>query len=219
MNAIGAYVSPVVALAIGAIWYWRRYVRAPYSPLAGSGFNRNREKHRRRIREADRALGKLAKIQSPAGRFAWLRKMDPFTFEEMILTALKREGASITRNRRYTGDGPSRGLQANRCQAAGIDGRAMINGEPYLIQAKRYRGHIKADHVREFGDLCMSENAKGLFVHSERTSGGSVAAIHSRPVRIVCGNQLLGLFDAEQRLIPKLVTTPGSSQQTEGVFE
>ncbi len=172
MSAVVTYAPPIMAVLLGALWFWRRFIRLPHS-------------HRRRIRAADRALAKLAKIPSPAARFAWLRKMDPFTFEEMILTALKREGAKITRNRRYTGDG-------------GSDGQAEINGQRYFIQAKRYRGHINVADVNEFAALCAQSGVKGLFVHTGKTGKGTVLAMASGIVRIVSGDGLIKLFDPDQ---------------------
>ena len=62
-------------------------------------------------------------------------------FEEMILTALKKRGHKIIRNKKYTGDG-------------GLDGQITMNGVEYLIQAKRYKNHINAAHVREFALIC-----------------------------------------------------------------
>ena len=179
MSPVVTYAPPIMAIVFASLWVWKRFLRVPKS-------------HRRRIRAADRALAKLSEIQSPAARFAWLRKMDPFTFEEMILTALKREGAKIKRNRRYTGDG-------------GADGRAVINGETHLIQAKRYSGHINAADVREFASLCAANGVKGLFVHSGKTGGGSIVAMGSGVVRIVSGQGLLTLFDPDQRLFSDAV--------------
>lgn len=153
------------------------------------GGRRRKGLHRRKIGAAARALDRLAEIEHPGARFAYLRKVDPFTFEEMILTALEREGHVITRNARYTGDG-------------GADGRVKIDGEPYLIQAKRYSGTINPAHVLAFAALCQREQAKGLFVHTGATGKGAWRATDGKEVRIVSGDRLMRLFGGEERLFP-----------------
>ncbi|MGM8474744.1 restriction endonuclease, partial [Enterobacter hormaechei subsp. steigerwaltii] len=69
----------------------------------------------------------------------YLRKIDPFVFEELLLEGFEAHGFRTIRNKRYTGDG-------------GIDGQVIIGKYRYLIQAKRYRGHIALQHVQEFDD-------------------------------------------------------------------
>lgn len=53
-------------------------------------------------------------------KIAYLRKIDPFVFEELLLEGFERRGFEVIRNRRYTGDG-------------GIDGRVKIDGQTRLI--------------------------------------------------------------------------------------
>ncbi|WP_199192296.1 restriction endonuclease [Chlorogloea sp. CCALA 695] len=60
---------------------------------------------------------------------AILRKMNPYAFEELLLTCCQNQGWKIERNFKYSNDG-------------GLDGRVTIAGRLYLIQAKRYRGYI-----------------------------------------------------------------------------
>ncbi len=38
-------------------------------------------------------------------KIAYLRKIDPFVFEELLLEGFERRGFEVIRNRRYTGDG------------------------------------------------------------------------------------------------------------------
>jgi restriction system protein len=86
--------------------------------------------HLRRLRAARRALRTIQAIRGAAAEarlFAYLRKIDPLVFEELVLCAIERTGAFVVRNRRYAGDG-------------GIDGRAWISGMGWCaIQVKRYR--------------------------------------------------------------------------------
>lgn len=75
----------------------------------------------------------------------YLRKIDPFVFEELLLEGFEAHGFRTIRNKRYTGDG-------------GIDGQVIIGKYRYLIQAKRYRGHIALQHVQEFEKLLKRHN-------------------------------------------------------------
>lgn len=71
-------------------------------------------------------------------------------FEELLLEGFEAHGFRTIRNKRYTGDG-------------GIDGQVIIGKYRYLIQAKRYRGHIALQHVQEFEKLLKRHNCRGLF--------------------------------------------------------
>jgi restriction system protein len=101
----------------------------------------------------------LKKIKSFSGNgitprtLAYLRKIDPFVFEEVILSAIKIQKLKIKRNSRYTGDG-------------GIDGQFWANRKHYLIQAKRYKGYITKSHVVEFKNLCSKNKTLGVFIHT-----------------------------------------------------
>jgi restriction system protein len=155
-------------------------------------FRRRKPGQRRRERQARRCLATLATISHPARQFAYLRKIDPFVFEEMVLEAYKRAGHKIKRNARYTGDG-------------GIDGRVWIDGHLHLIQAKRYSQHINLGHVKAFRDLVAREKAKGIFVHTGRTGKASRAAAHgSSNLTMVSGQALLDLL-----LAPDATRLPG----------
>lgn len=54
--------------------------------------------HRRRERQARRNLAKLAEIPEPARKFAFLRSISPFTFEEMFLETFEQRGYKVKRN-------------------------------------------------------------------------------------------------------------------------
>lgn len=84
---------------------------------------------------------------------SYLRKIDPFVFEELVLYSFKKAGYRIRRNRRYTGDG-------------GVDGRMRRGSRRYLLQMKRYAGPIRLSHVKEFDALCRRRRVVGLFVHT-----------------------------------------------------
>ena len=143
-------------------------------------FARGKLSHTRRIKAARRVLKKLRTIDHPSGQFAYLRKVDPFVFEELILEAFNRGGLKIKRNRRYTGDG-------------GIDGKVKINGRYVLIQAKRYSGYINNNHVTLFSKLCKDKRQLGLFIHTGKTGKGSYHQ-QSGEVDIVSGSRMLDLI-------------------------
>jgi hypothetical protein len=143
----------VAAVLVVAVWLWRQY-RVPI-------------RHRWRRRQARTMCQQMrgADRQQPAALlYARLRAMDPLAFEELLLEAFAQRGYRVTRNRRYTGDG-------------GVDGKVVIDGVRYLIQAKRYQNAIRPEHVSAFADLCAARRCKGLFIHTGRTGAMSRAAI------------------------------------------
>jgi len=145
--------------------------------------------HQRNKIYAFRALEELAMIATPQAQFYFLRGLDPFVFEEMILTALKRQGHGIIRNAAYTGDG-------------GADGCVFMGGARYLIQAKRYKKHINAADVESFAVMCKRRKAKGLFVHTGRTGRKSKQLSYHYDIDIVSGAKLLGLLTS----LPETIT-------------
>ena len=83
--------------------------------------------------------------------------MNPYAFEELLLTCCQNQGWKIERNFKYSNDG-------------GLDGRVTIAGRLYLIQAKRYRGHINPKHIRDFYQVIQGEEAHGgFFIHTGKT--------------------------------------------------
>lgn len=144
--------------------------------------------HRRRERQARQSLAKLAEIPDPGRKFAFLRSINPFTFEEMILETFEQRGYKVKRNTRYTGDG-------------GIDGRVWLDGDLFLIQAKRYAGHISAAHVQEFCRMVDGKGCKGFFIHTGKTGDASrLLANNQANVWIISGGTLLDLLDPDRRL-------------------
>jgi restriction system protein len=138
--------------------------------------------------EAARRLKQLSRINTPEQKISFLRGVDPFVFEEMILTTLKKRGYKIIRNKRYTGDG-------------GIDGQVFINGHHYLIQAKRYKAHISAAHVQEFAQICRRRKARGLFVHTGKTGKQAAANAAAAKMEMISGQRLLDMFDTSHKAI------------------
>ncbi|ORM84298.1 restriction endonuclease [Pantoea deleyi] len=144
-------------------------------------------RHRRYQKRAASALARLPQLRDDAARMVWLRKMNPYVFEEMLLTALSRQGFRIKRNARYSGDG-------------GMDGQVWIAGQRWLIQAKRYGASINARHIAAFGELVRDEACRGLFIHTGRTGEVSREAFRCYPdVTLISGQRLLQLLNADRR--------------------
>lgn len=154
--------------------------------LAGWLWRRLFSRHARMWRRARRLYGRLRRgeLGCDGRTLTYLRNIDPFLFEELVLFAFRKCGYRITRNRRYTGDG-------------GVDGRMSKGGRRYFLQMKRYSGYIQASHVRDFASLCSAGGRIGVFVHTGKTGAGSREdALSSGNVAIVSGGRLLDLLCA-----------------------
>lgn len=149
-------------------------------------FSHRAKRHRRFQAQARAVLHKLPSIEHAAQRLAYLRKIPPLVFEEVLLEAFELRGCPIERNDRYTGDG-------------GIDGKVHIGREWYFVQAKRYGSHINRAHVDEFIDIVERTGCKGIFIHTGRTGEASkTLARQSAHVSIISGDKLLGLLDVSR---------------------
>ncbi|HEB5079054.1 TPA: restriction endonuclease [Aeromonas hydrophila subsp. hydrophila] len=135
-------------------------------------------RHEVRIEQSGSVLAKIRGLSTWQAQIAYLRKIDPYTFEELILSALELKGMMIIRNKSYSRDG-------------GVDGKAVISGELVLIQAKRYQKFISTDHVRAFAEQCRQQECKGLFIHTGRTPKSAWHAVKGSPVTIISGPQLI----------------------------
>jgi restriction system protein len=77
----------------------------------------------RRLLKEIRAVGPR---QNPGRVFHLLRAVNPYVFEELLLCEIERRGVKVYRSPSYSGDG-------------GVDGAFDLNGDHWLVQAKRYR--------------------------------------------------------------------------------
>lgn len=142
----------------------------------------SQRRHRRYQRQAGRILARLPALRDDASRLVYLRKVNPYVFEEMLLTAFSRQGYRIKRNARYSSDG-------------GIDGQVWINDQRWLIQAKRYATGISSQHVLHFGELVRQERCRGFFIHTGRTGEMSREALLAVPeITLISGHRLLTLL-------------------------
>lgn len=137
-------------------------------------------RHQQYIRQANLVLKQLrsGEVQLPKA-IAILRKMNPYAFEELLLTCCQERGWEIERNFKYTGDG-------------GLDGRVTIGGKLYLIQAKRYCGYINPKHIRDFYKVIQGEEAHGgFFIHSGRTGELSKELLREYRISLLSGQRLV----------------------------
>ncbi|WP_064967834.1 restriction endonuclease [Tenacibaculum ovolyticum] len=117
------------------------------------------DKHKHNQKKAAIILDKINSFKYSGQKINYLRKINPFVFEELLLTALLKKGYKVKRNKKYTGDG-------------GLDGTIFNKkGKKIIIQAKRYKSYININHVKDFEKLVISKNAlKGFFIHTGKTS-------------------------------------------------
>lgn len=154
------------------------FVATGFSRRAGARVRR----HRRYRQTAERVLTRLPQLASDGARLNYLRRINPYVFEELLLLALENQGLKVIRNPSYSGDG-------------GSDGQVLIDGKRWLIQAKRYSRSISPQHVRDFGELLACENCCGFFIHTGRTGRKSRDDLQTYPqVRLVSGQRLLNLL-------------------------
>lgn len=146
---------------------------------------RKSRNHNYKIRSAERVYDKL---QSFTGQYrsqqiiTYLRKINAYAFEELVLTALQRKGYSIKRSKSYSGDG-------------GCDGHCYLNGKHYILQMKRYKNTVSAKHLSEFNLLIKKSGAEGgFFVHTGKTSAVQFSNFKSSSLQIISGERLINLI-------------------------
>ncbi|WP_282677454.1 restriction endonuclease [Serratia marcescens] len=139
-------------------------------------------RHRRYRATAARVLQRLPQLGGNGQRLAYLRKINPYVFEELLLLAFERQGYAVIRNTSYSGDG-------------GLDGQVIIEGKTYFIQAKRYGRAITPSHIKSFGALLRHHHCQGFFIHTGRTGQLSHALLQNHPhVHLVSGQKLLAFL-------------------------
>lgn len=157
-----------------------------------------------RVYSANRTVFNIRKGQEEQNysfnqSISYLRKIDPFVFEEMLLSLMYERGFKIKRNKRYTGDG-------------GSDGIFWIKGKKYHIQAKRYKSYINKSHMTEFINLISREKSGGVFIHTGKTGKQTQKLANDNDVFIISGKELIDLvlgndiyiFDKSYKKIKRL---------------
>jgi restriction system protein len=165
--------------------------KAPATPWPGNraAWLRRHKKYRQHQRKISQGETVLEKLQGFTGArvlartLSYLRKIDPYVFEELILCALERQGIAVIRNESYSGDG-------------GMDGEFIYQGRRFLVQAKRYEGAISAQHAQDFAALVAERGQQGgLFIHTGRTPPGVYRGLRaSQKITLVSGQKLLDLI-------------------------
>lgn len=159
----------LLALMIFLFWRFRRQTA-------------RERRHRQYRKNAERVYVRLRQPGGDGQRMSCLRKINPYVFEELLLLAFERQGYRIQRNSSYSGDG-------------GLDGKVHINGECWLIQAKRYSQAIVPAHVRDFDALLTRMGQRGLFIHTGRTGQKSRDVSRgTQQLEIISGQRLLNLL-------------------------
>ncbi len=139
-------------------------------------------KHRRNIQHSYLLVQQFRKEASLAklpAAIATLRRLDPYVFEELLLTCCEDQGWEIERSFRYTGDG-------------GVDGRVLIAGSMYLVQAKRYKDYINPQQIEKFRMVIQREGAAGgFFIHTGKTGTLSKQLLTEFRITLISGQKLV----------------------------
>ncbi len=144
-----------------------------------------RGRHHRNIGKSKEILKKLRAFNGEYvdGRIVnYLKKINPYVYEEILLTIFEERGYRIERNKRYSGDG-------------GIDGKVFLNGKKYIIQAKRYKNYIKEEHIKEFECCIRAMGADGgFFVHTGKTGKEKMDRYRNGTIEIISGQKLVNFI-------------------------
>ena len=171
---LGGFIPPELWISVLAVAFWLFAIRW------------DKKRHLLCRWAAVQQLKRLQRFNTAQEQLTHLRGVNPYVFEEMILSALKQRGYSIKRNKRYSSDG-------------GIDGQATIGRHCYLIQAKRYANHINPAHVQSFALLCKKRGKRGLFVHTGKTGQKSTRIARFSEIEIISGDRLLNMLKNRHR--------------------
>lgn len=145
-------------------------------------FKRRNNRHNYNRKLSVKILHKISAFEHDGQRMNYLRKINPFVFEELVLDAMEINGYVVKRNNRYTGDN-------------GIDGIVYKDDNTYLVQAKRYTGYINMQHLIAFDKLVNRKKCKGYFIHTGKTGKGSrLEEKKMTNTSIISGSTLLNLL-------------------------
>lgn len=155
---------------------------APFVRLASRLVNGirllGRRRHQRNVASSRRLLARLATFAHEGSVINYLRKVEPFVMEELVLSLLESQGVFVLRNRAYTGDG-------------GIDGAFYWPGRGWhAVQCKRYSGAINPAHARAFRDHARKHYRGGVLVHTGRTGDQSQEAMAPAGLFLLSGSTL-----------------------------
>jgi restriction system protein len=144
-------------------------------------------KHKYRIKKSHDVRKKLLEISKSKFFYpkiiVYLKKIDPYVFEELIMSAIEESNIRVYRNTSYSNDG-------------GIDGAFKCSYGKFFIQCKRYQNHINAKHVIKFASIVNMEKVKGgIFVHTGKTGALSKHLVKNNPdIVFISGEKLVDLI-------------------------
>lgn len=150
--------------------------------------SKKQQRHKQKRSSAKRVIKRLQGFTGDyrsAAQLSYLRKIDPYVFEELLLYRFATKGYKAIHNHSYSNDG-------------GIDGRLVDpDGKLILLQAKRYSSHINVSHLEQFA-LQVKDHPKaerGFFIHTGRT-GSNCYDILSRykNIELISGKRLIELL-------------------------
>lgn len=151
-------------------------------------------RHKYRVKSSKKVIKTIKEImedKNNGGRaISYLRKINPYVFEEVILTAIEESNVRVVRNKQYSNDG-------------GIDGRISTKVGKILIQCKRYKSYINNKDVIELVEK-VEENkcAYGVFAHTGKTGGKAKStAIKSEKILYLSGSNLISLITGENHIL------------------
>ncbi|GAB2856258.1 hypothetical protein GCM10027277_26080 [Pseudoduganella ginsengisoli] len=142
--------------------------------------------HQHNVRRSRRVLRKVRGFKEPgagARCLAYLRRIDPLLFEEVIMSALEDAGLFVLRSQHYGGDG-------------GGDGVVWIPGRGWCsVLCNRFRGQVHAADVRAIAwALAKSGYDGGLLVHSCLCVTALHAQLDTARIALLGGDRLLRLI-------------------------
>jgi restriction system protein len=175
--AAALMMNPLLAVVLAGV-----FVAVMLALTCRGQMTASQRRHRCYRAMAERVLLQLPQLTGDAPRLVYLRRINPYVFEELLLLAFERQGHPVQRNTSYSGDG-------------GLDGQVFIDGQRWLIQAKRYSKTITPAHIRDFATLLLRERCGGFFIHTGRTGNLSRLLLHAYPqVQLISGQRLLNLL-------------------------
>ena len=131
-------------------------------------------RHRCNIRQSIRILSKIRTFEHDGQVVAYLKTIDPYVFEEMVVQLFKEAGFLIWLTPSYSGDG-------------GVDGKAYHSTSGWcLIQSKRYGRAIRTQHIYDF--IGVVGRKRGCFVHSGTSTSAIRAHLQGSRVRMLSGS-------------------------------
>lgn len=140
--------------------------------------------HIRKAKKIIKILRTIALTPHYEGKIInYLRKINPYVFEEMILTVIEESNIRVFRNTAYSGDG-------------GIDGIFKIKQGKVLIQCKRYGKYINAKDVHALSTKVREDKYfMGIFAHTGKTGDKAKnIGINEKNVIFLSGSNLVNII-------------------------